>query len=304
MTWVLTSIYQHLRTVPALAAIGPYGPAIIVLTVSIKLALSPITFWQLRASKKIQSQQKVLAPLIKEARAQNKGDNEAINRAVMKVYSDNNTSPAASLSGCLPAFIQLPILTALYWVFFSFAGQDRHFLFLPGLNRTPLHDTMFPGLPIPTLAYLVFPILAAATQWIQMRMMQPKVDPGAVVGEIDQMQQTSNMMLNLMPLMILYFAIVTPAAMGIYWVVGNLIAIAQQYFVTGWGQLPDSINRLRGLKEKIRLGFRQGEVLHGSSSTPAIKTNPQPLAEAVDVIPKPNLGGSAKKSGRRNRRRR
>jgi YidC/Oxa1 family membrane protein insertase len=52
-----------------------------------------------------------------------------------------------------------------------------------------------------------------------------------------QTQQMTRTMQVMMPLMIAYFAIVTPAGLGLYWFVSNTVAIIQQYFVTGWGGL-------------------------------------------------------------------
>src|SRR6266487_7067037 len=95
-----------------------------------------------------------------------------------------------------------------------------------------LHD----ALPIPTPVYLVIPVLAAATTFVQSRMMQQPPSPMATEQELQQQQMTRTMQV-MMPLMIAYFAFITPAGLGLYWFVSNCFSIIQQYFVTGWGGL-------------------------------------------------------------------
>src|SRR5438034_797123 len=104
---------------------------------------------------------------------------------------------------------------------------------LPNLNENPNHHLLFSGLPIPTVAYLVFPLLAAITTLVQSRMLQmpPSPNPTDQEAQTQQMQRT---MLWISPLMIGYFALNVPAGLGLYWFVGNLVSIIQQSFVVGW----------------------------------------------------------------------
>ncbi|HEY4025980.1 MAG TPA: YidC/Oxa1 family membrane protein insertase, partial [Candidatus Dormibacteraeota bacterium] len=109
-----------------------------------------------------------------------------------------------------------------------------HFLFVPHLNDLPSAHALVQGLPIPTLAYLVIPLLAAGTTFVQSRMMQQPTSPVPTEQELQTQQMTRTMQV-MMPLMIAYFAIVTPAGLGLYWFISNCVSIIQQYFVTGWG---------------------------------------------------------------------
>ncbi|HSR22419.1 MAG TPA: YidC/Oxa1 family membrane protein insertase, partial [Candidatus Eisenbacteria bacterium] len=111
-----------------------------------------------------------------------------------------------------------------------------HFLFVPHLNDLPSAHALVPGLPIPSLVYLVIPLLAAGTTFVQSRMMQQPPSPVPTEQELQTQQMTRTMQV-MMPLMIAYFAIVTPAGLGLYWFVSNCVSIVQQYFVTGWGGL-------------------------------------------------------------------
>ena len=220
--------------------IGAYGIAIIVLTITIKLLLSPLYQLQLSLSRKSMLAQRKLAPELAELRKKYKGEPQKQQAEMMKLYKEHNVNPLGGLTGCLPAVLQIPILTALYYVFLGNAQhrvfKSDHFLWVPHLNDTPAHHAMFPGLPIPVLAYLVIPLLAAGTTFVQSKMMQQPPNPLATEQE-QQTQQMTQSMQVMMPLMIAYFANVTPAGLGLYWFVSNCFAIIQQYLVNGWGGL-------------------------------------------------------------------
>ncbi len=239
LSYALASIYHLLASNPALVAIGAYGLAIIVVTLLVRLVLAPLFQLQLVLSRRSMQQQKKLAPQMAELRKKYKNDPQKQQAAMMELYREHGVNPLSSLSGCLPALLQFPILSALYYVFWSNAHNNTfadHFLFVPHLNDTPSSHALIPGLPIPTLVYLVIPVLAAATTFIQSRMMQQPVSATPTEQE-QQQQQMARTMQVMMPLMIGYFAFVTPAGLGLYWLVSNCVSIVQQYFVTGWGGL-------------------------------------------------------------------
>ncbi|HEX6548939.1 MAG TPA: YidC/Oxa1 family membrane protein insertase [Candidatus Dormibacteraeota bacterium] len=225
---------------PVLSLVGPYGVAIIVMTILIKTVLSPLFHFQLSLSRKTMQEQRKVAPEVAALRKKFKGDPQKQNEAVMALYREHGINPLSGLAGCIPTLLQLPILTALYYVFLGNARQHTYehdyFLWVPHLNDTPSLHPLIPGLPIPVLPYLVIPLLAAATTFVQSRMMQQPLSPTASEQEQQQAQMTQSMQV-LMPLMIAYFAIVTPAGLGLYWFISNCFAIIQQYFVTGWGGL-------------------------------------------------------------------
>ena len=224
---------------PAIAAIGAYGLAIVLLTILIKVLLAPLFQIQLALSKRSIDQQRRLAPELAELKKKHKNNPQQQQAAMMELYRERGINPLSNLSGCLPALLQFPILTALYYVFFGNAQHKLfadHFLFIPHLNDVPTLHPLIPGLPIPNLIYLVIPILAAATTFVQSRMMQQPPNPAATEQE-QQAQQMTQTMQVMMPLMITYFAFVTPAGLGLYWFVSNCFAIIQQYLVNGWGGL-------------------------------------------------------------------
>lgn len=232
----LVATFEH---VPALSAIGAYGLAIVALTVGIKLALWPLYHHQLVTTRRSQEEQKKLSPQLQALRKQHRDDPMKLQEATMELYREHGINPLGALSGCLPAMAQMPILIALYWVFMGNAQHhlfSDHFLFIPHLNDLPTHHLLLSSLPVPQPAYLVIPLLAALTTYVQSKMMQQPLGPNS--SEQDQQAQSLTGPMNyLMPLMIAYFAVVAPVGLGLYWAVSNLITIGQQYVVTGWGSL-------------------------------------------------------------------
>jgi len=235
----LMFLYTHLSTVPVIHAIGAYGVAIIILTIIIRLALAPLQQFQLVTQRKTMVEQRKLAPQVAELRKKYKKDPQKLNTEMMALYREHGVNPLGGMVGCLPLIVQIPILTALYYVFTGFTKTSelaQPFLFIPNLNENPNHHVMFPGLPIPMLSYLVFPLLAALTTLIQSRMLQMPPPPNPTEQEL-QTQSMQRTMVWLSPLMIGYFALNVPAGLGLYWFIGNCVSIIQQSFVVGWGNV-------------------------------------------------------------------
>jgi len=236
---VLNFLYQHFQTVPFLVTIGAYGVAIIVLTIIIRLVLAPLQQFQLVTQRRSMVEQRKLGPQVAELRKKYKNDRQKLNAETMKLYQEHGVNPLGGLVGCLPLIIQMPVLIALYYVFRNFASSAHtasHFLFVPNLNDNPTHHLLIAGLPIPAIAYLVFPLLAAVTTLVQSRMLQmpPSSSPTEQEQQTQQMQRT---MVWLSPLMIGWFSLNVPAGLGLYWFVGNCVSIIQQGFVVGWGNV-------------------------------------------------------------------
>jgi len=239
LSLALSSTYHVFAANPALAAVGAYGLAIMAVTVLVRLVLAPLFQLQLSLGRRTMENQRTLAPQLTDIRKKFKNDPQKLQAATMQLYREHGINPLGGLSGCLPALLQFPILTALYWVFLGNTKNGTivdHFLFVPHLNQTPMAHPLLAGLPIPTLVYLVIPLLAAATTFVQSRMMQQAPSPAATEQEQQQQQMTRTMQV-MMPVMIAYFAFITPAGLGLYWFISNCVSIIQQYFVTGWGGL-------------------------------------------------------------------
>jgi YidC/Oxa1 family membrane protein insertase len=239
IAWFLTYLYVHMQTVPIISVIGAYGVAIIILTIIIRLALAPLQQFQLVTQRRTMVEQRKLAPQVADLRKKYKKEPQRLNTEMMKLYQEHGVNPLGGLVGCLPLIVQLPILTALYYVFQDFAHNShvqQPFLFVPNLNDIPMHHLMFAGLPIPEPQFLIFPLLAALTTLVQSRMLQMPPPPNPTEQELQNLQ-IQRTMVWLSPLMIGYFALQVPAGLGLYWFVGNCVSIIQQSFVVGWGNI-------------------------------------------------------------------
>jgi len=240
----LNFIYVRFQEVPTLNSIGAYGLAIVVLTICIRLILTPLVIFQIRKSRQSMLEQRKVAPQVAELRKKFKGDAVRLNSEMNKLYQEHGINPVVGMMlGCLPALVQIPILTALFYVFTGFAHSAKvaaHFLWIPNLNDNPNNHLLFHlplfGIGIPVLGYLAFPVLAAASTYVQTKMLQMPPAPNLTEQEL-QTQQMQRMMLWLSPLMIGYFAFNVPAGLGLYWFIGNCVGIIQQSFVVGWGNV-------------------------------------------------------------------
>jgi YidC/Oxa1 family membrane protein insertase len=296
---VLNFIYIHFQGVPMLASIGAYGLAIVVLTIGIRLVLSPLQQFQLVTQRKSMLEQRKLAPEVGELRKKYKKEPQRLNTEMQKLYAEHGVNPFAGLVGCLPLIVQLPILTALYYVFTGFANNAKvaaHFVFIPNLNDNPnkhLLVHLFSGIGIPSPEYLVFPLLAAVTTYVQTKMLQMPPAPNLTEQEV-QAQQMQRMMVWMSPLMIGYFALNVPAGLGLYWFIGNCVGIIQQYFVVGWGNLLPGRGKAeqpRAVDSKPRGGVRGGPDIGPKSTSNGPKGR-------ADIGPKEMTGGS--QNGARN----
>ena len=304
---VLNFIYVHFSDVPMLSSIGAYGLAIVVLTIGIRLILSPLQQFQLVTQRKSMLEQRKLAPEVSELRKKYKKEPQKLQSEMTKLYAEHGINPFAGLVGCLPLIVQLPILTALYYVFTGFAHSAKvaaHFLFIPNLNDNPNHH-LLASLPlfgtnvgIPSPEYLVFPLLAAATTFVQTKMLQMPPAPNLTDQEA-QAQQMQKMMVWMSPLMIGWFALNVPAGLGLYWFIGNCVGIIQQYFVVGWGNLLPGRNKAdaapaMGLKAR-------GPSTKGGPDIGPKATFGGPKG-AADIGPKDIAGGSqnGSKNGSKN----
>jgi YidC/Oxa1 family membrane protein insertase len=225
---VLNAILGVLSGNPLAESIGPFGIAIILLTILIKLIISPIFQYQLTTSRRVQAEQRRIAPDLAKIRKQYKKDPQRLNQETMALYKEHNINPLAQMSGCLPALVQSPILIALFYVI-----RDAH-------QTLHIHDLTFLGIALDKTALgkgqfalaLLLPILAGLTTFVQTKMM---TQPGQV-QDPTQAAMTQNMTL-IMPVFIGFISINFAAALALYWVVSNLFSIGQQYFITGWGSL-------------------------------------------------------------------
>lgn len=179
-----------------------YVLAIFLLTFLVRLVLLPLNIRQLKSQAKMQE----IQPEVKKVQTKYKNDPQKANMEVMKLYKDNKVNP---MSGCLPLLIQMPILFALYWVFNGITDiQGASFLWISNLfEKDP---------------YYILPVLSGITTYLSSWLMSsttPKQEGGMNMGSM-----------NIgMALMMGFMAINFRSALVLYWIIGNLIQLAQTY---------------------------------------------------------------------------
>lgn len=223
--------------------------AIAVLTVLIRLLTSPLMIKQQRSTKKMQE----LQPKLQQLKEKYKNDREKLAQAQMAMYKEHGVSP---FGGCLPLFVQLPVLLALYsTIILALAGTPYQLidlsgrLLLPGLDHlVPMNniwldmDLTIAPTANPTYA-LALPVMVMITSWLQSKLTLPAPAKSTKKnGEPDPANQAANMtrsMTTIMPLMFGFFSLSFSTGLSVYFIVSNLVGIAQ-YTLMGrakWGNL-------------------------------------------------------------------
>jgi YidC/Oxa1 family membrane protein insertase len=207
---------QFLRLLNGL--VHNYGLTIILTTILIKIAFWPLTQ---TSYKSMQSMQK-LQPKLKELQVVYKDDRQALNRAMMQLYREHKVNP---MGGCLPMVLQIPVFFAFYNALL-YSIELRHAPFIcwhtelwwigRGICDLSVHDPSY-----------VTPVLMGVTMFIQQKMTPTTGDP---------MQAK---IMQFMPLMFLMFFLKAPAGLVIYWLVNNVLSIAQQMLINRTYAAPD-----------------------------------------------------------------
>ncbi|WP_047244766.1 membrane protein insertase YidC [Maribacter thermophilus] len=198
-----------------LSSYFPYGIAIIIMTILVRLAMSPVTY----KSYLSQAKMKVLKPEINELNEKYKDNAMKKQQETMKLYGKAGVSP---MSGCVPAFLQMPIFYALFMFFpSSFALRQKSFLWADDLSS---FDTIyqFPeGFSIPFYGDHVslFPILASIAIFFYMMMTTGQNMPS------QPGMPNMKFIMYLMPFMMLFFFNNYASGLSLYYFVSNLITI-------------------------------------------------------------------------------
>lgn len=229
----LTKMWRTLLYIPFLNALvgmivllpnHSLGIAVILITVLIRTLLLIPSNRAMRAQQAMQRVQPELEILKKKYA----NDQARLAQETMLVWQKHKVHP---LSSCLPLFIQIPILIALFNSFRTGLHPDRQQLLYPFLSDFSLSsvNTHFLGMDLLQRNVIILPIIVAALQFIQMQMMTQKTAPKTDMP--DEMAQANSMMKYTMPVMIGVFTAQVPAAIGIYWGASTFYGIIQQAMV-------------------------------------------------------------------------
>ncbi|RLC36561.1 MAG: hypothetical protein DRH33_06805 [Candidatus Nealsonbacteria bacterium] len=200
-----------------------FGVAILVLTVIIKLILHPSSVKAIKSQKALSS----LQPKLKELQRKYKNDQEKLARATLELYQKEKISP---FSGCLPLLLQLPILIALYRVFF----------FLKDYNPETLKTLLYNFVPYPGTINLTFlgiinlaqpnfflALIAGILQYFQSKISIGKQKTKK--GDFSSMMQSQ--MLYFFPVFTVLIVWKLGAIIGLYWIFSTLFSIGEQYLI-------------------------------------------------------------------------
>lgn len=191
LLWFMNLLYEYVHN---------YGIAIIALTVLIKLLFWPLTHKSYASMKSMQK----LQPEIQKIKERFKNDRARQGQETMELYKKHRVNP---MSGCLPMLIQIPVFIALYRVLYE-AIELRHADFMFWITDLSAKDP-----------YYITPLIMGATMFIQQKMTPSTMDA------------TQQKIFLLMPVVFTVLFLNFPSGLVIYWLVNNLLTIAQQYYI-------------------------------------------------------------------------
>ncbi|SFB29822.1 YidC/Oxa1 family membrane protein insertase [Lentibacillus halodurans] len=181
-----------------------YGISIIIVTIFLRLILLPLNVKQLKSSKAMQDIQPELKALQEKYASKDANTQQKLQQETMNLFQKHGVNP---LAGCLPIFVQMPILIAMY-----------HAIMRTESIQT--HNFLWFELGSPDY---ILPLIAGAATFFQQKLMMA----GSAAAQNPQMM----VMLYVMPIMITVVAFFFPAALALYWVVGNIFMVAQTLFI-------------------------------------------------------------------------
>jgi YidC/Oxa1 family membrane protein insertase len=163
---------------------------------------------------------KRLQPLMTEIREKYKNDKKQMNQELMGLYKTYKINP---MGGCLPMVLQIPVFFALYRMLYQ-AIELRHAPFLLWITDLSAPDRLFHfsfSIPFmqPPFGIPVLTLIMGATMLLQQKMSPPPGDP------------TQAKMMMLMPIVFTFIFINFSAGLVLYWLVNNVLSIAQQYYI-------------------------------------------------------------------------
>ena len=199
LTFIAKPIFWSLKHLHGL--LGNWGWSIILLTMFIKLAFYKLS----AASYRSMANMRRMQPKMAQVRERYGDDRQRMSQAMMELYKKEKINP---LGGCLPIVIQIPVFISLYWVLLgSVELRQAGFIFW-------IHDLSTKD------PYYVLPLIMGISMFAQQRLSPSPPDP-----------IQAKVMMALPVVFTLFFAFF-PAGLVLYWVVNNVLSIAQQWYIT------------------------------------------------------------------------
>ncbi|MFN3640480.1 MAG: membrane protein insertase YidC [Flavobacterium sp.] len=238
--------YAFIPLFNLLIAFLPYGIAIIVMTILVRLAMSPVTY----KSYLSQAKMKVLRPEIQELNTKYGKDAMKKQQETMKLYSKAGVNPMA---GCLPALLQIPVFYALYCFFPSTIDlRQKSFLWADDLSSfDSILDLPF-YIPLYGNHISLFPILASIAIFFYMKMTTGDQAMSAPPQEgMPDMGKIMKIMIYISPVMMLFFFNNFASGLSLYYFISNAITIGIMLVIKNYIINEDKIHaRIQENKQK------------------------------------------------------
>jgi YidC/Oxa1 family membrane protein insertase len=180
---------------------GNWGWAIIFLTITVKAIFFKLSEMSYRSMAKMRK----VTPRIKQMKERYGDDRQAMSKAMMDMYKREKINP---MGGCFPILVQMPVFIALYWVLLE-SVEMRHAPFILWIDNLSAMDP-----------YFILPVIMGVSMWVQQKLNPAPVDP---------VQQK---IFQYMPFVFTVMFAFFPSGLVLYWVVNNILSIAQQYVIT------------------------------------------------------------------------
>ncbi len=197
--WIAVPLFHLLEWLHGV--VSNWGVAIILLTLLVKLALYPLS----AASYKSMANMRRVAPQMKRLQERYADDRQKLSQEMMGFYKKEKINP---LGGCLPMLLQMPVFISLYWVLFE-SVELRQAPFFLWIRDLAVMDP-----------YFVLPILMGGSMFLTQALNPPVPDP------------VQARVMKFMPIMFTVMFLFFPAGLVLYWLVNNLLSLAQQWFIT------------------------------------------------------------------------
>ncbi|MCB1805217.1 MAG: membrane protein insertase YidC, partial [Candidatus Competibacteraceae bacterium] len=181
--------------------LGNWGWSIILLTVMIKAVFFKLS----ETSYRSMANMRKLAPKLQQMKERYGDDRAKLNQAMMEMYKKEKINP---LGGCLPILVQIPVFIALYWMLLE-SVELRQAPWLGWIQDLSTKDPFY-----------ILPLIMGVSMFIQQRLNPTPPDP----------IQAKVMMA--LPIVFTFFFLWFPSGLVLYWVVNNVLSIAQQYVIT------------------------------------------------------------------------
>jgi YidC/Oxa1 family membrane protein insertase len=200
--WLLHALY---------GVIPNYGVGIILLTILVRVATTPLTMKQMRSMERMRA----LQPKLQELRDKYPDDRQKQSEEMMKLYRQEGVNP---LGGCLPMLLQLPVFIGLFYALQSSIDlRQAHFVGWIDDLSAPDMLFMIPGIELP---FRVLPLLNGAAMVVQQKLQPTQVDPAQ-----------ARMMMIVMPVMMTVLFYQFPSGLVLYWTLSSVLAIVHQLWV-------------------------------------------------------------------------